>query len=90
MIAPGYVDSDDMVWRRQWLDSTSAAARTFNVGQCVVMVRDTPSLNPETVTIHFFSHASRPPAMQAATLISKSRRTTLPPGGAAFDETSPC
>ena len=49
---PGYVDSDDLVWRRRWFDSTSAAARTFSAGQCVVMVRDTSSLNPETATIH--------------------------------------
>ena len=41
MAVPSYVDSDDLVWRRRWLDSTSAAARTFNVGQCVVKVRDT-------------------------------------------------
>ena len=34
------------------VDSTSAAARTFNVGQCVVMVHDASSLNPETATIH--------------------------------------
>ena len=52
MTVPGYVDSDDLVCRRQWFDSTSAAARTFNVGQCVVMVHDTSSLNPETATIH--------------------------------------
>ena len=49
---PGYVDSDDLVWRRRWFDSASAAARTFHVGQCVVRVRDTSSLNPETATIH--------------------------------------
>ena len=47
-----YVDSDDLVWRLRWFDSTSAAARTSNVRQCVVMVHDTSSLNPETATIH--------------------------------------
>ena len=52
MTVPGYVVSNDLVWRRQWFDSTSALARTSNVGQCVVMVRDTPTLNPETATIH--------------------------------------
>ena len=52
MTVPGYVDSDDLVWRRQWFDSTSAAARTFNIGQCVVMVRDISLLNPKTATIH--------------------------------------
>ena len=45
-------DSDDLVWRRRWFDSTSAATRTFNLGQRVVMVRDTSSLNLETATIH--------------------------------------
>ena len=52
MTVPGYVDSDDLVWRRQWFDSTSATARTFSAGQCVVIVRDTSSLNPETAAIH--------------------------------------
>ena len=52
MTVPGYVDSDDLVWRRRWFDFTSAAARTFNVDQRIVMVRDTPSLDPETATIH--------------------------------------
>ena len=52
MTVRGYVDSDDLVWRRRWFDSTSAAALTFNVGQCVDMARDTSSLNPETATIH--------------------------------------
>ena len=52
MTVPGYVDSEHLVWRHGWFDSTSAAARTFNVGQWVVMVRDTSSLNPETATIH--------------------------------------
>ena len=80
MTVPGYVDSDDLVWRRRWFDSTSATTRTFNVDQCVVMVCDTSSLNPETATILLFSHASRPPAMQEATIISNSRHTTSPPG----------
>ena len=52
MTVPGYVDCDDLVWRRRWSDSTRATARTFNVGQCFVMVRDITSLNPETATIH--------------------------------------
>ena len=52
MTVPGYVDSDDLVWRCRWFDSTRAATRTFNIGQCVVMVRDNSSLNPETATIH--------------------------------------
>ena len=51
MTVPGYVDSDDLVWRRRWFNSTSAAARTFSVGQCVVMMRDTSSLNPGTIAI---------------------------------------
>ena len=52
MTVQGYVDSDDLVWRRRWFDFTSAVARTFNVDQCVVVVRVTPSLNPETATIN--------------------------------------
>ena len=76
MTVPDNVDSDDLVWRRRWFDSTSAEARTFN-GQCVVMVRDTSSRNRNH---SLFSHASRPPAMQGAILISNSRRTTSPPG----------
>ena len=52
MTVPGYVDSDDIVWVRQWFDFTSAAAYTFNFGQCVVIARDTSSLNPEIATIH--------------------------------------
>ena len=41
MTIAGYVDSDDMVWRRQWFDCTSAAARIGDVGKCIVMVHDT-------------------------------------------------
>ena len=52
MTVLAYVDPDDLVWGRRWFDSTSAAARTVNVGQCVVMVHDTSSLNFETTTIH--------------------------------------
>ena len=80
MTVPGYVDSDDLVWKRQWFDSTSAAARTFNVGQCVGMVRDTSSLNLKTATIHCLV-TLRIHRNAGATLISNSRRTT-PPSGA--------
>ena len=52
MTVPGYVDFDDLVWRRRRFDSTSAMARTFNIGQCVAMVRDTLSLNLDIATIH--------------------------------------
>ena len=74
MTVPGYVDSEHLVWRRRWFDSTSPAARTFNVGQCV-MVCDTSSRNRN---YSLFSHASCPPAMKRA--ISNSRHTTPPPG----------
>ena len=50
MTVSGNIDSDDMTWRRRWFDFTGAAARTFNVGQCDVMVRDTSLLN-RVVTI---------------------------------------
>ena len=74
MTVPGYVDTDDLVWRCRCVDSTSAAAC---VGQCVVIVGDTSSRNRN---YSLFSYASRPPAMQGATLISNSRRTTSPTG----------
>ena len=63
MTVPGYVDFDDLVWKRRWFDSTSAPARTFNVGQCVVMVRDTSIAQPRNRNYSFFSHASYPPAI---------------------------
>ena len=52
MTVQDYIDSNHPVWRRRWFDFTSAAAHTFNIGQCVVVVRDTPSLFPEIATIH--------------------------------------
>ena len=79
MTVPGYVDSDEMVWRRRWFDCTSAAARTGDVGQHVVMVRHTSSFNPDTATIHYLVTFLRPPAMQGETLIYNSMRRTPPP-----------
>ena len=52
MTVLGYVNSDDTVWRRRWFDFTSTTGRTFNVGQCVVMVHDASLLYPETTTIY--------------------------------------
>ena len=74
----GYVDSDVMVWKRQWFDFTSAATRTFNAGQCVVIVRDTSSLNPETAAIHY--SVTLCVHLQGATLISNSMLTMPLPG----------
>ena len=42
----------DIFLRRRCFDSTNAAARTFSVGQCVAMVRDTSLLN-KSVQWHF-------------------------------------
>ena len=39
-----------------------------------------PIAQPRNRNYSLFSHASHPPAMQGATLISNSRRTTPPPG----------
>ena len=67
-----------MIWKRQWFDSTSAAGPTFNVGQCIVMVRGTSLLYPENYLL--FSHVSRPPIIQGAMLICNSMLTTPAPG----------
>ena len=77
MTVPGYVDSDDLVWRRRWLIPPEPRLSLLTLVNALLWF---VIPQPRNRNYSLFSHCLRPPAMQGATLISNSRRTTSSPG----------
>ena len=79
MTVPGHVDSEDTVWRRRWLDFTSAALLTLDSALVALVTQCLRCLIAQRRNRNY-SLFTRLPAMQGATLISSSMHPTLPSG----------